>query len=77
MKTPTALLAALALPLALPAQTIQPGGKLPAETKIALVKVAGDLVDPVAVAGAPDGSGRLFVAERPGVIQIVKDGKVN
>ncbi|MBK8039534.1 MAG: PQQ-dependent sugar dehydrogenase [Verrucomicrobiaceae bacterium] len=77
MKTPTALLAALALPLALPAQTIQPGGKLPVETKIALVKVAGDLVDPVAVAGAPDGSGRLFVAERPGVIQIVKDGKVN
>jgi len=67
----------LALPALSRADTIQPGGKLPGNPAIALVKIADGLVDPVAVAGATDGSGRLFVCERPGVIQIVKDGKVN
>jgi glucose/arabinose dehydrogenase len=65
---PGALLAEEVMP-------VQPGGKLPKPAAIQLVKVADDLVDPVAVAGAPDGSGRLFVCERPGVIQIInKDG---
>jgi glucose/arabinose dehydrogenase len=81
MKLKNTLTFALGL-LAVPAlsadpTTIQPGGKLPGNPAVALVKVAGDLVDPVAVAGAPDGSGRLFVCERPGVIQIIKDGKKN
>ena len=53
----------------------QPGGKLPGDVAISLVKVADDLVDPVSVAAPDDGSGRVFVIERPGVIQIIKDGK--
>jgi glucose/arabinose dehydrogenase len=57
------------------AMPVQPGGKLPGNVAIQLVKVADDLVDPVSVAGAPDGSGRLFVCERPGLIQVInKDG---
>ncbi len=53
----------------------QPGGKLPGNVAIQLVKIADDLVDPVAVAASPDGTGRLFVCERPGVIQVIqKDG---
>ncbi len=54
----------------------QPGGKLPGKVAIQLVKVADDLVDPVAVAASPDGTGRLFVCERPGVVQVIgADGK--
>jgi glucose/arabinose dehydrogenase len=54
----------------------QPGGKLPGKVAIQLVKVADDLVDPVAVAASPDGTGRWFVCERPGVVQVIgADGK--
>jgi glucose/arabinose dehydrogenase len=53
----------------------QPGGKLPGNVAVSLVKVADDLVDPVSVAAPNDGTGRVFVVERPGVIQIIKDGK--
>lgn len=74
---------ALLLPLALASLPLAaeevkpavPGGKLPGNVAIQLVKVADDLVDPVSVAASPDGTGRLFVCERPGVIQIInKDG---
>ena len=54
----------------------QPGGKLPGSPAIQLVKVADGLVDPIHVASANDGSGRLFVCERPGLVRIVKDGKL-
>ena len=54
----------------------QPGGKLPGNVAIQLVKVADGLVDPIHVASPKDGSGRLFVCERPGVIRVIKDGKV-
>ncbi|MGB7301242.1 MAG: PQQ-dependent sugar dehydrogenase [Burkholderiaceae bacterium] len=55
-----------------------PGGKLPGDPKIALVKVAGGFKDPINVANAGDGTGRIFVVERIGRIKIVaKDGKVN
>lgn len=54
---------------------VQPGGKLPGNVAIQLVKVADGLVDPVHVSAPNDGSGRLFVCERPGVVQIIKDGK--
>ncbi|MHA3771853.1 PQQ-dependent sugar dehydrogenase [Verrucomicrobiota bacterium sgz303538] len=61
-----------------PAQTppVQPGGKLPGNVAIKLVKVADGLVDPVHVTAPKDGSNRLFVCERPGVVRIVKDGKL-
>lgn len=54
----------------------QPGGKLPGKIAIKLVKVVDGLVDPVHVAAPKDGSGRLFVCERPGVVRIVKNGKL-
>ncbi|HZA67989.1 MAG TPA: PQQ-dependent sugar dehydrogenase, partial [Geminicoccaceae bacterium] len=61
-----------------PDQVAQPGGDLPGEPKIALVKVADDFNDPINVANAGDGSGRIFVVERIGQIWIVdRDGNVN
>jgi glucose/arabinose dehydrogenase len=57
--------------------TAHPGGKLPGNVAVQLVEVAGGFVDPIHVASPPDGSGRLFVCERPGNIRIIgKDGKV-
>lgn len=55
----------------------QPGGKLPGNVAIQLVKIADGLIEPVSVACPPDGSGRVFAIERPGVIQVIKDGKKN
>ena len=55
---------------------VQPGGKLPGNPAIQLVKVADGLVDPIHVASPRDGSGRLFVCERPGVIRVIKNGKL-
>jgi glucose/arabinose dehydrogenase len=60
-----------------PPNTARPGGKLPGNVAIQLVEVAGGFVDPIHVASPKDGTGRLFVCERPGTIRIVdKDGKV-
>ena len=59
-------------------QVARPGGKLPGDPKIALVKVADGFLDPVGVASAFDGTGRVFVVERQGTIRVVnKDGSVN
>jgi len=59
-------------------QVARPGGKLPGDAKIAVVKVADGFLDPVGVASARDGTGRIFVVERQGTIRVVnKDGKVN
>ena len=76
----SALLASAAL---LPAQAadnnptpVQPGGKLPKPVDIKLVKVVDGLIDPVHVTSAKDGSGRLFVCERNGLVRIVKDGQL-
>ena len=55
----------------------RPGGKLAGDVAVQLVEVAGGFVDPIGVAAPPDGSGRLFVCERPGRIRIVsKTGEV-
>ncbi len=60
-----------------PDQVAQPGGDLPGDPKIALVKVADGFMDPVNVTNAGDGSGRIFVVERAGRIKVVdKDGSV-
>ena len=58
-------------------EVARPGGDLPGNPKIALVKVAGGFSDPINVANAGDGSGRIFVVERVGRIKVVnKDGSV-
>ncbi|MBY0372839.1 MAG: PQQ-dependent sugar dehydrogenase, partial [Bryobacteraceae bacterium] len=58
-------------------QVARPGGKLPGNPKVALVKIAEGFYDPTNVASAWDGTGRLFVTERVGRVKIVnKDGRV-
>lgn len=60
-----------------PDQVAEPGGTLPGNPEIALVKVADGFQDPTSVANAGDGTGRLFVSERIGRIKIVnQDGTV-
>ena len=57
--------------------TARPGGKLSRPIQVSLEKVADGFADPVNVVSPRDGSGRLFVVERPGVVKIVdKNGKV-
>ncbi len=78
MKTPWLLSCAAALSVAAAEpthNTATPGGKLPKPVKIALVQVATGYVDPVRVTSAPDGTDRLFVCERTGVVRLIKDGK--
>jgi glucose/arabinose dehydrogenase len=58
-------------------RAVEPGGSLPVSVSIQLVKVAEGLIDPINVVSARDGSGRLFVVERHGVIRIVNsDGQI-
>lgn len=59
-----------------PDEVARPGGKLPGDPKIAIVKIADGFNDPTGVASAFDGSGRIFVVERVGKVKVVKDGKV-
>ncbi len=55
----------------------RPGGTLPGNVAVQLVQVAGGLIDPINLANAGDGSGRLFVVERVGYIRIIdRDGNV-
>jgi hypothetical protein len=70
-------LAALAQPAAgqvipkSPDQVARPGGTLPGNPKIALVKIADGFNDPVGVASAFEGTGRLFVVETVGRVKVV------
>lgn len=54
-----------------PAPTFNPN-----QTKLAARQVLSGLDDPVFVTHAGDGSQRLFVVEKPGIIRIVADGKL-
>jgi len=58
-----------------PTPAVTAGGTLLGNPAIQLVQVAGGLVDPINIANAGDGSGRLFVVERIGRIRIIdQDG---
>lgn len=46
-----------------------------AEVRVDTTRVLGGLVDPLRVTNAADGSGRLFIVEKRGVIRIVRDGE--
>ena len=52
----------------------QPGGDLPGDPALQLVKVAGGLADPVNVASANDGTNRLFIVERVGRVRVLDAG---
>ncbi len=50
------------------------GAADPRAVRVGLVQVASGLAEPLVVTYAPDGSGRLFVAERPGRIRVIRGG---
>lgn len=60
-----------------PSQVAGPGGKLPGNAAIELVKVAEGFESPVNITNAGDGSGRIFVVERTGRVKLINgDGSV-
>ena len=58
---------------AAPTATPEPGGELPSLT---LVPLVSGLARPTFLTHAEDGSGRLFVIEKPGLIRIIQDGEL-
>jgi len=49
----------------------------PGAVRVELQRVVGGLDTPVGIANAGDGSGRLFVVEKPGRIRIVRNGALS
>jgi glucose/arabinose dehydrogenase len=80
----TMLAATLAVPAAAMPAPVRPSGAgasslpaaAPADAKIRLVLRASGLSNPVYVASARDGTGRLFIVEQSGRIRIYKDGRI-
>ncbi len=66
--------AATDTPAATPAAEATPGAFDPDAFTLEPVQVVAGLQDPTHVTHAGDGSGRLFVVEKPGTIRIVRDG---
>lgn len=56
-------------------QSVQPGAQ--AFPQISLVKIADGFSNPTHIGNAGDGSGRLFVVEQAGTIQVIKNGAVS
>jgi glucose/arabinose dehydrogenase/uncharacterized cupredoxin-like copper-binding protein len=54
-----------------PSEVAQLGGDLPGDPAIQLVKVTDQVFEPINIAAPNDGSGRVFVVERGGVIRII------
>ena len=52
--------------------TVEP----PVELALVAVAGSGDLVAPIQLTNAADGSGRLFVVDQHGLVQILKDGQL-
>lgn len=71
---PPGLLPGLLLPCLLLLGLLPAWLPLQADNGLALVEVASGLDTPVYVTDAGDGSGRLFVVEKAGLIRIFKDG---
>lgn len=58
-------------------QVAEPGGRIPGSQNLSLVRVVEGFQEPVGVAAAHDGSGRLFVTERAGRIRVVtREGRL-
>ncbi|MGH2533546.1 MAG: PQQ-dependent sugar dehydrogenase, partial [Thermomicrobiales bacterium] len=57
-----------------PADVAQPGGDLPGDPAVQLVKVTDEVFEPINIAAPNDGSGRVFVVERGGAIRIIDQG---
>ena len=53
-------------------EVAKPGGHIPASPKLALVKIADGLNDPVGISVANDGSGRVFLVERVGRVRVIE-----
>ena len=66
--------AATDIPAATPAAAATPGAFDPDSFTLEVAQVVAGLEDPIHVTHAGDGSGRLFVVEKPGTIRIVRDG---
>ena len=61
-----------------PEEVAEPGGSLPGNPQVELVRIADGFLDPTSATSAEDGSGRIFVTERAGRVQIVnQDGSMN
>jgi glucose/arabinose dehydrogenase len=70
------------VPLALGLVVVPPVGTAaaapdPRDVRLSFSRIAGGLVQPVALAGPRDGSGRLFMVERRGTIRYYRDGRLS
>ena len=72
----TWLLGASQLSAQEPTSAAQPEGNFSGNQAIELVQVASGLADPVGVVSPPDGSGRVFVLERPGIVRVIENGEL-